>query len=554
MGQTVPINEQNIPFHPDIWLSHSKPSSLWRNTARPPAPIMARDGDLASRRLRQQVALASDHDFAFQLQLNEAIQASLRVPTPNRPSSSAAAAAATASCSCRLCQPAPALWSSEAAFAEIARQEKNRRDAHAFRAAHSQANTSARVASRGALLARELADTPDRRRAHGGDHFERPLDPSRAPLFRVFYKGLSNKEGAGRWGVPDPRDAVLAVAVYDPRGKVMRTTQKRVESFEGGRMELEVLALMEGIHAALELGIRCVNIVSDFKALHKYMLGTWRPTKNKIEDMVDEALSLMRKFKQCEFSLIPRGQVGYATKLATELVGTKKRETCAICLEDTDLSKIYAVEGCAHRFCFSCMKEHVKIKLLGGTLPACPQDGCTTKLTVKDSKIFLTPQLLEIMVQCIREGQIPPTQKIYCPYSKCSTLMSLREVISSWALMYTVAGGPTLRKCIKCKGLFCISCKVPWHAGMSCCDYKRKYPHVRPEDAKLQNLAQQRSWRKCVKCNHMIELAEGCYHITCVCGYEFCYTCGEEWKDKKATCSCRLWDERNIIHDRGGRW
>lgn len=32
------------------------------------------------------------------------------------------------------------------------------------------------------------------------------------------------------------------------------------------------------------------------------------------------------------------------------------------------------------------------------------------------------------------------------------------------------------------------------------------------------------------------------------CGYEFCYNCGAEWKDKKATCSCPLWDEDNILY------
>lgn len=31
------------------------------------------------------------------------------------------------------------------------------------------------------------------------------------------------------------------------------------------------------------------------------------------------------------------------------------------------------------------------------------------------------------------------------------------------------------------------------------------------------------------------------------CGYEFCYTCGAPWKDKKATCSCKLWDEDYIL-------
>jgi hypothetical protein len=37
------------------------------------------------------------------------------------------------------------------------------------------------------------------------------------------------------------------------------------------------------------------------------------------------------------------------------------------------------------------------------------------------------------------------------------------------------------------------------------------------------------------------------------CGYEFCYTCGKEWKEKKATCTWPLWEERNILrHDGNG--
>uniref|UniRef100_A0A0A9GX34 Uncharacterized protein n=1 Tax=Arundo donax TaxID=35708 RepID=A0A0A9GX34_ARUDO len=57
------------------------------------------------------------------------------------------------------------------------------------------------------------------------------------------------------------------------------------------------------------------------------------------------------------------------------------------------------------------------------------------------------------------------------------------------------------------RGSFCIRCKVPWHDRMTCYDYKR-YPHAHPEDVKLQNLAQERLWRQCVRCKHMIELAE----------------------------------------------
>jgi hypothetical protein len=259
--------------------------------------------------------------------------------------------------------------------------------------------------------------------------------------------------------------------------------------------------------------------------------GFWRVTKKKVAYMLNQVLSVQRKFEQAELLLVHPSEVGCVIKLARDCLddhiakalaasaGKDKRETCSICLEDTDISKFHEIEGCTHRFCFSCMKEHVKVKLLHGMLPACPQDGCTTKLSVEGSKAFLSRQLLEIMVERIREGQIPPAQKIYCPYPKCSALMSLSELIQPLqqsSSKYAAADAATLRKCVKCRGSFCIGCKVPWHDRMTCYQYKRRHPHARPEDVKLQNLAKQRLWRQCVKCKHMIELAEGCYHMTCV--------------------------------------
>jgi len=158
------------------------------------------------------------------------------------------------------------------------------------------------------------------------------------------------------------------------------------------------------------------------------MLGIWRPSGKKLADIVNQVLTVRRKFELCEISLVEPNQVSYVVKLARDSIAVQiakalavnasneKRETCTICLEDADITKIHAVEGCAHRFCFSCMKEHVKVKLLHGMLPTCPQDGCTTKLSVEGSKTFLSPLLLEIMLQRVREEQIVPSQKIYCPY------------------------------------------------------------------------------------------------------------------------------------------
>ncbi|CAN6354425.1 unnamed protein product [Urochloa humidicola] len=510
---------------------------------------MAAADDLAA--LREQLALASsaaisasDFDHAYDLQLAEVIQASLlHSPNGNAASSS----------------PPPSVPvpdSSDAAYAfavqaaDLARAEQDRL-----------------VASHDALFARNLAAIPEDQWAHDGDYFERPLDAdaSRRPLFRILSKGMASREAVGPRN-RDPGVAVLAVAVCGPQGDVLLRTHKPLECFVGGRMMVEVMALMEGLHSALALGITSVTIVTAYRPLYNHMLGIWRPSGKKLSDMINQVLTVRKKFDQCAMSLVDPTEVSYVVKLARDSIADliakalaanasssmERRETCTICLEDTDITKIHVVEGCAHRFCFSCMKEHVKVKLLNGMLPACPQDGCATKLSVEGSKVFLSPRLLGIMVQRVREGQIPPSQKIYCPYPKCSALMSLREVLlpmQESSSKHTAADAATLRKCVKCRGSFCISCKVPWHDRMSCYDYKRRYPHARPEDAKLQNLARQRLWRQCVKCKHMIELAEGCYHMICVCGYEFCYTCGKEWKQKKATCACPLWDEHNIIRE-----
>ncbi|CAL9247571.1 unnamed protein product, partial [Arabidopsis halleri] len=92
------------------------------------------------------------------------------------------------------------------------------------------------------------------------------------------------------------------------------------------------------------------------------------------------------------------------------------------------------------------------------------------------------------------------------------------------------------RACIKCSGLFCIDCKVPSHSGLSCAEYKKLHPDPLVDDLKLKSLANDQNWRQCVKCRHLIELNQGCNHMICRCGYQFCYKCGVEWKKCQVTC------------------
>lgn len=253
--------------------------------------------------------------------------------------------------------------------------------------------------------------------------------------------------------------------------------------------------------------------------------GRWHLKQRRIATLVNQVSRLRNKFNYCRPSLVARNDIKFAFKFAREAMLSQinkpsssssnqtKNENCVICFEDTDVTHIFSVDICKHHYCFSCMRQHIEMKLRIGMVPKCPHEGCNSQLQINSCKKFLTPKLIELMSQRLKEASIPPAEKIYCPYPKCSALMTKTEVFEYSKT--AIAGAERLgaRLCIKCEGYFCVNCKVPWHKGMSCSEYKRKVPN--PGDAKLKTLAERNLWRQCVKCNHMIELAAGCYHMTC---------------------------------------
>lgn len=53
-----------------------------------------------------------------------------------------------------------------------------------------------------------------------------------------------------------------------------------------------------------------------------------------------------------------------------------------------------------------------------------------------------------------------------------------------------------------------------------------------PEDFELERvlkMGEKSGWRRCYKCRTLVELAQGCTHVTCRCKAQFCYVCGGIW-------------------------
>lgn len=519
-------------------------------------------------------AAESDLDLAFRLQMEEAFSASAAIcPSATASATSTATAFASASTTSTAIATESASAAAVSTDADLYHAldlqsialdiyEQELRDAELSRVELRRVTEELRIRANDERLAREIHDMPDEEWDEYGDNVERPIELLGADEdlpFQLYFKGMTANDLVRGKLV---KIAGIGVAVCDPKGELLLKIQKPVSA--AGHEVVETEALIEGLNAIVELGIKNVSVYFEFMTLFNHVTGKWKVKQQKLVNLIDQVQLIQRKLDKCQMFLLPRCNLRFVFKLVREVIDSQitkcensaqakgksiAMENCSICLEVTDCSQMFSILGCGHRFCFSCMRQHVEVKLRQGMLPGCPHLGCSIMLDVECCRTFVPPRLLEIMCQRIKEGSIPPNEKVYCPYPRCSALMSTSEAIP--LQLYSTSKPNTrdnygLTKCIKCGGYFCINCKVPWHDTMSCYEYKRSNPHLRTEDVRLQSLAKQKLWRQCEKCNHMIELAEGCFHMTCRCGYEFCYTCGAEWRNKKATCACPLWTEQNI--------
>ncbi|XP_076886420.1 E3 ubiquitin-protein ligase RSL1-like isoform X2 [Bidens hawaiensis] len=380
-----------------------------------------------------------------------------------------------------------------------------------------------------------------------------------AETFSVYFKGLLSDERvhSPTCSIKTVTMAGIGVAVCNSNNddEVVFEMKKPLDLSEDDRIsrrDVEWHALIEALHAAIALDLKSIVFYCDYYPLYQHVSGQWRPKQQKVITFLDKVNLFRQCFTYCEPSLIARKDVKFAFKPAREAINSQiskvvssqeQLENCVICLDDKSVDQFFSSEGCTHRFCYSCIKQHAEVKLLNGVLPKCPHEGCGNELRFESCEKFLNPKFTEMMRQRVKEESIPVTEKVNCPYPKCSALMSKTEALKLPRLIDEV-GAIT---CYKCHGNFCINCRVPWHNDMNCAEYKRRNPTLIVEESKLKSLAARNLWRQCVKCKHMIELAAGCYHMTCRCGYEFCYTCGAEWKNKKATCTCPLWDDEHIM-------
>ncbi|XP_074285560.1 E3 ubiquitin-protein ligase RSL1-like [Silene latifolia] len=507
----------------------------------------------------------SDLDIAFNLQMQEAMAASQALsPQPPPPLPLLAEES-----------PSSSVHFSDAMLLEIEKYEQEQRDFEQSKLEMKKIKQNLSIQLHDHKFASEIVQFPENDWQKYGDNFENPYCSSSVSsssnssdvslgieCFRVYFKGILDFDGR-------EKVAAIGVAICDPRDNLIFEVSKPVIDVNEGELNgerVEFEGLIAGLDAAMALELKRIEYFCDDFLFFQAVSGWRQPTDRSIANIIDRVNLLQKQFVQCSPSLIARSDVKFAfrlarsslssqlVKLASSSSGKKETETCSICFEDRVSKLMFSVDRCRHRFCSFCMEQHLETKLLDGSLPKCPSEGCKSGIPIERCRKLLSPKLLDIMSQRVKEDTIPAAEKVYCPNPKCSMLMSISEVNEyTWNTFVRYQENGSSR-CIKCHGLFCASCKVPWHSSRSCHSFQQYIQNNSNNlDTKLKSLATEKSWPQCPQCANVIELAEGCYHITCRCGFEFCYICGAAWKNKKQTCKCRLWDEPNIIRGRNVR-
>ncbi|RVW49086.1 putative E3 ubiquitin-protein ligase RNF217 [Vitis vinifera] len=206
---------------------------------------------------------------------------------------------------------------------------------------------------------------------------------------------------------------------------------------------------------------------------------------------------------------------------------------CEICCERKESTGMFRNEGCRHSVCTDCISKHVEVKIESNSgMILCPGMDCRGVLDPERCRGFLPKTVVERWEKAIIETLILDSEKFYCPFKDCSAML-LNDNAEAVMMMRE-------SECPHCRRLFCVQCRVPWHSGMECREVQRLNADERGrEDMLLKKLAEEKKWKRCPQCKFYVEKIEGCVHLTCRCGFEFCYRCGGKWSVNHGTCQLR---------------
>ncbi|KAI1609255.1 hypothetical protein EDD36DRAFT_65338 [Exophiala viscosa] len=192
-----------------------------------------------------------------------------------------------------------------------------------------------------------------------------------------------------------------------------------------------------------------------------------------------------------------------------------RKVPCLTCGDDDVPITHSAKLPCTHRMCHSCLK---RIFTMSVKDPAHMPPRCCTDQHIDLKHVDkLFDQKFKVLWNR-KYSEFKTKNRIYCPARKCGAWIKPSYI--------TKENGRKVGRCKQCKTRVCGICSQKMHSSRDC--------PKDPETKAFVEVAKEKGWQRCYSCSAMVELKEGCNHMTCRCTAEFCMVCGLKWK----SCDC----------------
>ncbi|KAI4740228.1 hypothetical protein E4T50_09309 [Aureobasidium sp. EXF-12298] len=177
---------------------------------------------------------------------------------------------------------------------------------------------------------------------------------------------------------------------------------------------------------------------------------------------------------------------------------------CQACQDDFEAQTLIAMP-CGHYWCQDCVSRVCSNVRNETDLPIrcdkkcnIPEEVALNVLPQEEAKLFETK---------LQELKTPSRERHYCANKDCGHFIPP-----------VAQQQETVAVCQKCEHTTCKLCRALQHDG-DCAGPSK-------EDEQAFALIKKEGYQTCSECDRVVERTQGCPHMTCYCGHEFCYHCG----------------------------
>ncbi|KAF1963166.1 hypothetical protein CC80DRAFT_107196 [Byssothecium circinans] len=194
-------------------------------------------------------------------------------------------------------------------------------------------------------------------------------------------------------------------------------------------------------------------------------------------------------------------------------------QNCVVCGdESTDETPNIGLPCLDHWACRDCVPSYFTRAAENENLypPSC----CYQPLSFEQFIEYLPSGVVVEFLAKQEEYSVLARSRVYCAKTSCGKFVhpDFQKTDPETAIHYAICPGKDCGSttCVKCKNLIINGIK-----GHIC--------EVQKDEAMFKEVAAKEGYQSCPLCTRWIELSEACNHMTCECGYGFCYICGKQW-------------------------